>query len=250
MTQILVEVCVDSLAGAQAALEAGAHRLELCCELSVGGLTPGAGLVHEVVALGLPTIVLIRPRAGDFLFDAADWRVMTRDVAWVRQAGAAGVAIGGLTARGGVPVEELRGSLAGLDGGEACFHRAFDGLADPEGALGLLAELGFQRILSSGGSCDALAGSTHLARWKAEAPPGLEFMPGGGIRPENVAEVLGRTGARSVHFSARRPCPPAMEHLNPAVDLHQRAAHARSSTSRNEIERYLAAITAAGYHLA
>lgn len=58
---VLLELCVDSLAGAVAAEEGGAGRLELCAGLIEGGLTPSAGMIHAVCSnVNIPVRVLIR----------------------------------------------------------------------------------------------------------------------------------------------------------------------------------------------
>ena len=64
------EICVTSLQGVKAALEAGADRVELCSGLTEGGLTPSYALIKRAVEIGsdaLAVNVLIRSRGGDFL---------------------------------------------------------------------------------------------------------------------------------------------------------------------------------------
>ena len=59
---LIIESCCTTLAESLAAEGRGAGRIELCTDLSVGGLTPPRDLIREVVArLSIPVNVLIRP---------------------------------------------------------------------------------------------------------------------------------------------------------------------------------------------
>ena len=69
----VLEVCVDSLSSARAAAAGGADRLELCSALVAGGLTPSVELLEQIQEnCSLPVRCLMRPRAGDFLYDAEE----------------------------------------------------------------------------------------------------------------------------------------------------------------------------------
>ena len=60
----LIETCCTTLDQALAAQSRGAGRIELCTDLSVGGLTPPRDLIREVAAtLTIPVNVLVRPSA-------------------------------------------------------------------------------------------------------------------------------------------------------------------------------------------
>ena len=85
MGKFTLEVCVDSVESALAAVRGGADRLELCGNLIIGGTTPDAGLFEEIRQVSdIRTYVLIRSRYGDFCYSDYEFRVMARAV---RQAG-------------------------------------------------------------------------------------------------------------------------------------------------------------------
>ena len=98
---MIYEICIDSVAGARAASEAGADRVELCAALMEGGITPSRGLIRR--ARVIPKIrlqVMIRPRGGDFLFNEDEFAEMEFDIDTAKSEGADGVVIGLLKADG------------------------------------------------------------------------------------------------------------------------------------------------------
>lgn len=199
---VLVEICVEDVAGVRAALKGGADRIELCSALDLGGLTPSVGLMRHAVATGLPVVAMIRPRAGDFVWSPDEIAVMQVDIETARAAGVAGVVLGASRPDGRLDGDVL-GLLIGRAGGLATtLHRCFDLTPDPFDALETAVELGFQRILTSGGAVSAREGAGLLAALMARAAGRIVIMPGAGIGPETVAE-LAHLPLREVHASCR-----------------------------------------------
>lgn len=227
------EVCVETADGVRAALDAGADRVELCANLAVGGITPSAGLTEWAVEASgqrLGVHVLIRPRGGDFVYDAAETDVMVRDIRAVKAAGADGVVIGALTPDRTVDVT-LTGRLMEVARPlSVTFHRAFDETADPLAAFGDVLSLGADRLLTSGGAPTATEGAEMIRELvgrsaavlaqgdslppmhggaRAPHPPGplespaIVVMAGGGVTESTAADLARRTGVAELHFSAR-----------------------------------------------
>jgi copper homeostasis protein len=155
-----------------------------------------------VTALDIPVQVLIRPRPGDFHFEAAEIRQMIDAAAMCREAGARGIVIGALTAEGAIDRPVLRSIQAAGAPLPATMHRAFDEAADAERALEALVELGFERVLTSGQAPTALAGAHLLAELIRLADERLTIMPGGTVRAANAREILRVTGATELHARA------------------------------------------------
>jgi copper homeostasis protein len=207
MTRILLEVCVDDPEGLAAARTGGADRLELCAALAVGGLTPSPALVAEAARTGTPSLAMIRPRAGDFVWTPAEVTAMEEEIALLRAAGARGDVIGASLADGrldGATHGRLLGAAAGLD---VTLHRAVDLAPDPEEAVALAVALGIPRILTSGGARSAAEGVARLGRMIAAAAGRLTVMPGAGISPETLPALAGLP-LTEVHASCSVPLPP------------------------------------------
>jgi copper homeostasis protein len=241
---LVAEVCVDTVAGAVAAREAGADRVELCCALGAGGLTPGAGLVEETLAAAaIPVHVLVRPRDGDFLYDRYEVSAMVRDVGRAARLGAHGVVVGALTADGDVDVETGKRLVDAAGGLPVTFHRAFDLARHPYEALDAVLGLGAGRLLTSGGEATALAGAPLIAGLVRAAGDRLTVMAGGGVTADTVARIVAGTGVREIHFSARATVDSAARYRNPRVALSgPDGDYTRRSTSRAAIEAILAAV--------
>lgn len=207
--RILLEVCVDTPAGLAAAIAGGADRIELCAALGLQGLTPAPGLMALAAEAPIPIYPMIRPRNGDFCFGARDLDVMRRDIDAVRAYGLAGVAIGANRPDGELDVEALEMLAKHCDGLGMTLHRSFDFVADQAASLEIAVELGFERILTSGGALTAQAGAEQLAALVQQAGDRIAILAGSGVRPGNLAELVRKTGVREVHGSFAGPLPGA-----------------------------------------
>lgn len=207
MSRILLEVCVDDIAGIAAAVQGGADRIELCAALALGGLTPSAGLMARAAGCGVPVMAMIRPRAGDFVWSPPEVQAMLAEVAAARNHGLAGVVIGASQPDGQLDGPVLAALVAAAAGMDITLHRAIDLTPDPAAALRACAALGIGRVLSSGGAETAEAGLDRLAAMAAAAP-GVTVMPGGGVGAANVARLAARLPLREVHASCSVPLPP------------------------------------------
>lgn len=205
----LLEVCASSVDDCLKAAELGADRIELNAALELGGITPSLGLVRSAVAVvPVPLIVMIRPRAGDFVYSNHEFDCMLRDAAYALEAGASGVAFGVLTAQGDIDVERCSRFSRAVSSASVVFHRAFDSVSDRLRALELLVELGVDRVLTSGGQSTALEGLAEIAALQRQARQRIEILPGGGVRASNVRIILERTGCSQAHSGATRPLAP------------------------------------------
>ncbi|MGB8816396.1 MAG: copper homeostasis protein CutC [Rhizobiaceae bacterium] len=217
MADILLEVCVDNAEGLQAAIDGGADRIELCSALELGGLTPSYGLMKLASKAPLPVHAMIRPRGGGFVYMDSDEAAMRHDIDMARDLGLAGVVFGALTGGGQLDGELLNRLCQHAQGMDLTLHRAFD-FCGPEfdAALETAINLGFHRILTSGGERTALEGLSVLERLFAKAAGRITIMPGSGVNAANIAILKSRLPLCEAHASCSKPVPMAQ---GPAADL-------------------------------
>lgn len=196
-----IEVCCNSVDDVFAARAAGAIRVELCTAIESGGLTPSAGLIAEAVkeSHDIAVNVLIRPRGGDFVYSEHELTVMEADIDMARRAGAQGVVIGVLTARGEIDIHAMKRLLDRCGGLDVTFHRAFDVCSDPFASLEQIIDLGIPRLLTSGCRPSAMQGVNVIKRLIDQAARRISIMPGAGITPSNISEIEAITGAEEFH---------------------------------------------------
>lgn len=204
----LLEICVDDLAGLDAAVAGGADRIELCSALEMGGLTPSPALLWRAVETGVPVHAMIRPRAGGFRLDRADVALMADDIRLALDLGAKGVVVGALRSDHKLDQAALAAFREAAADAMLVLHRAIDLTPDPVAAVREARDLGFDRVLSSGGARTALEGADMLAAMASSAGERLKLIAGSGVRPDNVVEIMRRTGVREVHSSASASAPP------------------------------------------
>lgn len=213
-----LEVAAGSVISALAAQQAGADRVELCGGLESGGITPSFGTIAQAREhVRIPLFVLVRPRAGDFVYGAHEVDVILRDVELCVRLGCDGVVIGALDAGGGIDQSVCRRLIDAAGPLQVTFHRAFDAARDRRQALEDVIALGCQRVLTSGGQGNAIDGGDDIAERVLQAAGRVTVMPGAGIAADNVAALARLTGAREFHASARAPRVSAMQFRNPAL---------------------------------
>lgn len=207
-----VEICVADAGGVAAAVAGGATRIELCTALEVGGLTPsmGAVLMARKAAGTAFVTVLIRPRAGDFVYGSDEGAAMVADLgsltAWADDRGWTnlGFTTGALRPNGTIDAELMSALVRAANGRTLVFHKGFDDVPHPLEAAEQLLRLGVSGALTSGGGGACIENLEALERLASESP--LLITAAGGIRPDNVARVAA-TGVARVHLRASRPRP-------------------------------------------
>jgi copper homeostasis protein len=198
--KLILEISVESVGGAIAAELGGAQRLELCNDLSAGGITPDDALMPAVLAaVQLPVFAMIRPRSGGFVYSAAEFAMMKESIARAKNFGMNGLVLGILTAEHRVDIARTRELVELAAPLPVTFHRAFDVSADLLKSLEEVLQTGAARILSSGGAFNALTGAATLASLRTAARSRIKIVPGTGVNPENIAEVARISGAQEFH---------------------------------------------------
>lgn len=196
----LLEMSVETLDAAAAAVRGGADRVELCEDLSVGGVTPHLDLMKRTRGqIQIPIFVMIRPRGGDFCYSGAEFRRMKDEIAQAKGSGMDGVVLGILTPEGRVDIERTKELVHLAKPLPATFHRAFDELADVARGLENVIATGATRVLTSGGMATAEEGASEIERLLEQARDRIVILPGGGIRPANLSKIVRATRASEFH---------------------------------------------------
>lgn len=210
-----LEICANSVLSALTAQEGGANRVELCQNLDVGGTTPSLGqvwLARTGLSIGLH--VLVRPRAGDFLYSDLEFQEMKGDILFCKETKCDGVVIGMLLADGQVDTGRMAELIELARPMQVTFHRAFDCSRDPFEALETIIGLGCDRLLTSGMKATATDGVETIAELVTQAKGRIDIMPGSGINEHNIKQIAESTGVTSFHTSAKIQLKSEMDYVN------------------------------------
>ena len=199
---ITIEIACNGYASAVNAVKGGAHRIELFENLTEGGCTPSAGVMHLVKQLELPVYVMIRPRGGDFHYNTYEIDAMLYDIEVCKTIGIAGVVFGCLNQYGAVD-KTLNKRLLDAWGGAATFHRAIDRSSDIITSAHTIADLGFERILSSGGALHVMQGLAVLKQMQSSLSHVISILPGAGVTAANAKEIIATTGCTELHATCK-----------------------------------------------
>lgn len=203
----ILEVCVDSLASARAAVRGGADRLELCAALAVGGLTPYTELLRQIRSESdIPVRCLMRPRGGDFLYTPDEIDMMADQIGALHDAGASGFVIGCLTAEGDLDLDATGKLVRAAKGAGLTLHRCIDVSRDPVETYKAAASLGIDTVLTSGAAGSCTAGKAIIGTLLAlrDEMNGPEILIGAGVKAAVITTFRAEfPTARAFHASCK-----------------------------------------------
>ena len=219
----ILEICVDSLSSARAAIAGGADRLELCAALVAGGLTPYVHLLEQIRAeSNIPVRCLMRPRPGDFLYEPEEIDMMAKQIPMLKAAGADGFVIGCLTAQGDLDEDPMKKLIDAADGAGLTLHRCIDVSRDPLETYRAAGKLGIDTVLTSGAASNCVLGLPTIERLLElrDAENGPEVLIGAGVKAEVIRKIRGfYPTAEAFHASCKADVESAMSFRREGVPM-------------------------------
>lgn len=213
-----IEVVVYNIESALKAQEGGADRIELCDNPAEGGTTPSYGTIELVRQnVSLDVFVIIRPRGGDFCYSSYEFHSMKRDIDQCQRLSADGVVFGILKPDGTLDKKRCKELIDRARPMKVTCHRAFDMARDPMQTLEDCIEVGFDRILTSGCKPKAIEGVDLISDLIKQAAGRISIMPGSGVNENVVEDLVRRTKAQEIHFSATAFREGNMKYRNPDI---------------------------------
>lgn len=198
-----IEIACFNLESATLAQKAGADRVELCANVSVGGTTPSIEIIQQGRKnLTIDIYVMIRPRGGNFVYSEAEFQQMKSEIENIKKLGVNGFVFGILNLDKTINVNQNK-TLVELAKPFPCsFHRAFDAVSNYEQALEDVISCGFSTLLTSGTFSNVMEGKEVLKKLVEQAKNRIEIMPGGGLRSMNISELNQIVNTNWYHSSA------------------------------------------------
>lgn len=203
LSKKLLEIACFNIESCLLAQDAGADRIEFCADYSVGGITPNhKEILKAKELLHIPLHVIIRPRGGDFNYSQSEIELMKKGIEFCKEHHINGVVFGVLTENKKInkavnrELIELAGNMS------TTFHRAIDECVDINEAMNDIVSIGFKKVLTSGGKSTALVGIEVLKDFQNTFGDKIMIIPGGGIRSNNLQELIQETNCKEYHSAA------------------------------------------------
>ncbi|MGC4057085.1 MAG: copper homeostasis protein CutC [Chitinophagaceae bacterium] len=212
----ILEIAANSFRSCMAAQEGGADRIELFENLPEGGCTPSYGMLSLVrERISIPAYVMIRPRGGDFIYSAEEFEIMRRDIEMCRQLEFPGAVFGILDRQGRIDTARCKELLSLCKGMKVTFHRAFDRAENLHESLRQLIDMGFDRVLTSGGEANVDKGKEMIRALQQEYGKHITIMPGCGVTAANARMIVDYCGVREIHATAKSKVPSDASYTKP-----------------------------------
>ena len=196
-----LELCAASIQAVQLAKKYNFNRIELCQNLEQGGITPSIGMIQTALKYNIDTHVLIRPRIGNFTYTEEEKEIILSEIKNINSLSIKGFVVGALNSKNELDIDFLNQIKSIHSTVDLTFHRAFDDIENWKLAIDQLIELGFKRILSSGGKSTVDEGFQQLQEMVQYANGRIEIMTGGGVNSMNIKKIATEINPLAVHFS-------------------------------------------------
>jgi copper homeostasis protein len=198
-----LEIACFNLESAVIAEQNGADRVELCSNMLEGGTTPDFEIARKVRdELNIKMNVMIRPRAGNFVYTEAEFEQMKADIIRLKKINVDGFVFGILNINTSFDKERNKKLVALASPIPCTFHRAFDVIATVSESLELIIDCGFKTVLTSGQAENVILGAEVLKTLVEKANGRIVVMPGGGLRSANIGLLDKKVQASYYHSSA------------------------------------------------
>ena len=212
INNIQIEICIGNLDDCLIASKYPIDRIELNSALELGGLSASLETLKALRKGSDKKIYcMVRPRGGDFNYTDNEFKVMLKDAESMLNNGADGIVFGFLNEDKTINIERTikMSELIHKYNCEAIFHKAFDEISDLNLACKQLIDCKIDRILTSGKAIypDILEGCERIKLLNDEYKDSIQFLPGGGVRVDNIVDVLKVSGCNQIHMSSKKQYP-------------------------------------------
>ena len=199
----VLEIACFNLQSCVVAQEADADRIEFCDDYHSGGITPSkSDIIEARKLLHIPLHVIIRPRGGNFFYSDEEIEQMKRDISFCKEHRIDGVVLGVLNSDNTINTSVNKQLVELAKPMSVTFHRAIDECSHVEKALKEIIELGFHKVLTSGGEKSAWEGIDALKTFQQKFGEKITIIPGGGIRSNNIEHIAQETQCCKFHSAA------------------------------------------------
>ncbi|MBP5693481.1 MAG: copper homeostasis protein CutC [Bacteroidales bacterium] len=198
--KLFLESCCTSLEEVKKACLCGADRIELCYDISSGGVTPSLDLLEKTLSSStIPVNAMIRPRGGNFVYSEDEIQQMIKDIHSFKDLDVNGYVFGCLSPENEVDIPNMQRLMAAAEGKPVTFHRAFDNVRNPKKALEDIISLGCTHLLTSGNAENAFEGRFNIAKLVEQAADRITIIAGKGIRAGNLQQIAKDSQASQFH---------------------------------------------------
>jgi len=200
-SEYIMEACVEGLTQAMNAEVQGANRLELCARLDLDGLTPDENTIVAVKQLcNIPVRVIIRPRAGDFVYTDSEFSAMKTSVLSCKKIGVDGVVIGITTVANKLDIPRIAELTQLAHPMKVTIHKAIDAVENPVEELEKLLQLdGVSAVLTSGKGNTWVEGQELIKDMLKKAENKIEIIACGKVTNKNIEAAHEAIQAKAYH---------------------------------------------------